>query len=285
MEQNLEILIRECTHDDVSSLQHLQPEGWDDIVRYFRFYCETPFCYPVAAVAGGGIIGVGCGIFNNGSGWVAHIIVSPEHRGKGIGAALTRFVMGRLTVKGCRTLLLIATESGEPLYWKLGFRAVGRYRFFRGPRLEPGPDSGRIDPLEAAEGSRIGPLEGPDAASVLELDSSMTGEDRRRMLDGHLHGGFVYRDGSSGGVRGFFLPSLGEGVIVARDGEAGIGLLRLKHGFGPARTVLPEENEVGAAYLIGHDFEQYNVASRMEIGDAIRWRPDMIFSRVGGHYG
>ncbi len=69
-----------------------------------------------------------------------------------------------------------------------------------------------------------------DASSrdeILVLDREISGENRRGVLIGKLVGSFVYR--TDGVVSGFYLPDLGEGLILARSEEAGIALMAVRH--------------------------------------------------------
>jgi GNAT superfamily N-acetyltransferase len=264
-------LIEPLTLSDLARIGHLQPEGWDDITGYFRFYLERSFCTPVKVEHHGEIVGVGSGIGNGRTGWLAHIIVAEDSRGKGLGKAVTLHLMDMLERSGCESRLLIATALGEPLYRRLGFRTSCRYRFYQG-----GSVSGETDP-------RIRNLEEPDLPAVLELDLKATGEDRTAMLVGHLEGGSVLVE--EGRLRGFHLPALAEGPVVAEDPEAGCALLHLKHSRASLKAILPEENGPAVEFLERSGFELRNRAPRMVHGNEDRLVPGMIFSRVGGHYG
>lgn len=259
---------------DLGRIGHLQPEGWDDIVPFFEFYCAAPFCNPVAGIADGRIAGVGCSIVNGPTGWIAHIIVDETYRSRGLGRLLTQRCLDDLAARGCETQLLIATALGEPLYKKLGFTTVSLYRFYRGPRL----DIDTSDP-------HITPLLGPDVEAMFALDRELTGEDRAHVLEWHGTTGWGYFDGRTNDLRGFYLPRIGEGLIVARDGEAGVALLDLKHSRSACKTVLPAENEAGNGLLAAHGFERFLEAPRMIRGKPIEWIPGALFSRIGGWYG
>ncbi|MBI5281039.1 MAG: YIP1 family protein [Candidatus Solibacter usitatus] len=95
--------------------------------------------------------------------------------------------MDLLRARGCGTLLLVATELGEPIYGKLGFRRTAEYVFLRMPRL----------PLRLAEGVKR--LQACDADAVFDLDAYATGEARSALLEPHLAAGWAHVD-SGGGV-------------------------------------------------------------------------------------
>ena len=68
------------------------------------------------------ILAVGQGIATGHAGWIGNIIVRPEARNRGLGSRVTLDIVNLLRAQGCSTLLLVATELGEPVYQKLGFR-------------------------------------------------------------------------------------------------------------------------------------------------------------------
>lgn len=116
------MIIREFELNDIEQVRHLQPKGWDDIKHFFRFFHEQSFCHPVVAIVNHKIVGVANGILNSGTGWLSHIIVDHDYRRRGIGYQLTEHIMEFLSSYGCKTQLLIATELGEPVYRKFGFK-------------------------------------------------------------------------------------------------------------------------------------------------------------------
>lgn len=76
-----------------------------------------------------------------------------------------------------------------------------------------------------------------------------------------------------------------EGTIIAGTKQAGLTLLQFKHIQGKRRTVLPEENQAGWDILKSTGFEYKTKAPRMALGEKIKWKPELIFSRAGGFYG
>src|SRR5262249_50664110 len=120
------------TLNDLGGVAALQPADWGDIVAPAREYILSPFCYPVKIVEHGTMIGMGTTIVHANSAWLAHIIVHPDHRSKGIGTIITQALIGSLKNTSCETILLIATELGAFVYSKLGFEKVNDYIFMTG---------------------------------------------------------------------------------------------------------------------------------------------------------
>jgi GNAT superfamily N-acetyltransferase len=268
------VLINKFELSYINEIKYLQPEGWDDIVLYFLFYTKHYFCYPVVAIVDSNIIGVANCILNDNTGWLSHIIVAKEYRRKGIGAQLTQFIMDYLDINRIKTQLLIATELGEPVYSKLGFRVVSRYYFYKCSKLKIKLDKKCLKNLPSK-----------DFINVLEIDKEISGEGRKNMLEQHKSNGWGYYDSKSGDLRGYFLPDFGEGHIIAKDKQAGIELMKLKHSQKDCKTVLPEENKDGIKFLEANGFKKYSTAARMVLGEDIPWKPNSIYSRVGGFYG
>jgi len=63
--------------------------------------------------------------------YIALVMVAPEHRGRGVGAALLAFVESRLAAKG-HDLLLSSSQTNEPRpqawHRRMGFEECGRLR-------------------------------------------------------------------------------------------------------------------------------------------------------------
>lgn len=55
---------------------------------------------------------------------VYHVVTLPDHRGRGIGAAMTHAAMRVARDAGARTAVLQASEMGEGVYRSVGFEAV-----------------------------------------------------------------------------------------------------------------------------------------------------------------
>ena len=63
--------------------------------------------------------------------WVAAL---PEARGRGLGEACTRLAGNRAFELGARCVILQASAQGEPIYLRMGYREITRYRWFvKGP--------------------------------------------------------------------------------------------------------------------------------------------------------
>jgi hypothetical protein len=59
--------------------------------------------------------------------WVATL---PEYRGRGLGEACTRAATNAAFARGARAVVLQASQQGEPIYKRLGYREITRYPWF-----------------------------------------------------------------------------------------------------------------------------------------------------------
>jgi ribosomal protein S18 acetylase RimI-like enzyme len=266
------MIINEFDIDCLDSIRYLQPAGWSDITVFFEFYYKQDFCRPVMVLDGGQVVGVGNATLNGKSGWLAHIIVAEDYRGMGIGSLLTGHLIDYMHDGGCRTILLIATESGERIYRKFGFETVGEYLLFS--EMSVGRD---------AEDASIREYRSGDYDALLRLDHDISGESRGDMISQFLSNALVYSADSS--IEGFFLPGFDEEMIMAKSDRAGLALLEHKHNGRKCKTVVPRENEAAIGFLKSNGSEILSRIPRMMLGESIPWRPDRIFSRAGGFYG
>ena len=93
----------------------------------------TPETHPFVAEADGEVVGTGVLSVNGSVGWIGTIWVEPAWRRRGVGMALTQATIDTAESAGCRTLLLVATDAGRPLYEKIGFEVQTGIASWRRP--------------------------------------------------------------------------------------------------------------------------------------------------------
>jgi ribosomal protein S18 acetylase RimI-like enzyme len=259
--------------EDLRVLPTLQPLDWPDIVPDFSFYLWSGFCHPHIALWNGGVVGVGSLAILGKTGWLAHVIVHPEFRNRGIGSRIVTELLSLSKAFEVETLLLAATAQGRSVYRKAGFRTVGRYTFLaREKPWIPRPPSHHIEALGEAH-----------HPSVLALDRLITGESRAPLISGFFEEGLVYL--SEGAVWGVYLPHLKEGYIGAVQEAAGLALMEIKYAERDT-AVVPTKNRTAFRFLKENGFaETGRVAYRMVLGQDVEWRPEHLFGRIGGNFG
>lgn len=91
----------------------------------------------LVAVVDGELVGTAMGGYDGHRGWVYYVVVSPNHRRQGIGAALMEGVEERLARIGCPKINLQVRATNDEVvcfYERLGYRVEERISM--GKRLE-----------------------------------------------------------------------------------------------------------------------------------------------------
>ncbi|MDA3851842.1 MAG: GNAT family N-acetyltransferase [Spirochaetaceae bacterium] len=264
-------MIKSITQEDLPYIESLQPEGWSDINQAFQFYIQSPLCFPIKYDIASKPQAIGCGILLGETAWLAHLIVRPENRGRGLGYGLLSHICNDLQKKGTNSISLIATEMGYPLYKKFGFIDQEDYIDYQGETIG-----------NKSFNSSISSFKREDTQEILTLDRKFSGETRNALLLPYLEAALVYRDRE--GIQGFYIPSLGEGLIVANNKEAGIELLKVKISRS-TRVVFPQKNIPATELLKTMGFKEQRRPKRMILGEAFPWEPQYLYNRIGGNLG
>jgi GNAT superfamily N-acetyltransferase len=263
------------TPDDVEAASAaMLASDWGDRREWFEFAVRHPACHVIVAEVDGQPVGTGVATINGSVGWIGTIWVAPAWRRRGLGMALTQGPIDAAEAAGCRTLVLVATEAGRPMYERLGFEVQTWYRIVEAPGL----DGGAVDP-------RIRSFRTSDLATMAALDAAATGEDRAHLLeafatpdstrvlereDGSL-GGFVVRAPWGGGA-----------TIAPRfeDAEAILHARRVAGGPGKrVRAGLLGDNEAGLERLSAAGWTEAWRAPRLIRGEPLAWDPAAIWGQ------
>lgn len=171
------------------------------------------------------------------------IIVAPDRQGQGIGKLLTERLIA--ATEG-RTLGLVATAQGEPLYARYGFIAIDEVRQHQGdwPEL--------AGPVLAAN-EIMRPAAASDLPLLAQLDGEATGLPRAPLLEALL--------------------TRGHAILIERNGApAGFGFLR-RHGRGWLIGPVAAVDDAAACNLIAAllaarrgDFVRIDVPARSGLG-------------------
>jgi hypothetical protein len=265
------MIIEKLITNDIQYISEFQPEGWPEITPVFQFYTEKSFCCPIKVLSNNRIIGIGSGISFRNTAWLAHIIVNPGFRKKGIGTEIVNYLCNYLKGNGIVSVSLNATELGYPLYKKAGFIEQSEYVFFE-----------RDDVLANQISENIFDLSNHDIEDVIFLDKKISGEDRTIVLKENFKNSYVYKKNNK--LIGFYLPELGEGLIIANDIEAGIELMKLRY-LKVNKGVLPVDNFEGIKFLKDNGFKETRRAKRMICGEKFEWNSSKLFNRIAGNLG
>lgn len=267
-------MIRVLKKSDINGLNKLAPVDWNlDYEDFLNFFMKEDYFHAFVMTKDDEIVGTGNVFYKNKIGWLANIIVVKEFRGNGFGTKMTQFLVDFLNDKGCETQLLIATELGEPVYQKIGFSKLTTYHCFD---TEKGYD------FECSNSIRA--LKPADLDHLCELDYEANGEDRKHLIIKYYLSGFGYFTADNELI-GCYLPGFERGLVLAKDQEVGLELLKLKHSEKGRRTLLPAENEAGIKFLEDSGFKKGDKCSKMVLGKQNKWMPTYVYSYASGYCG
>ncbi|MAX78682.1 MAG: GNAT family N-acetyltransferase [Crocinitomicaceae bacterium] len=267
-------MIRALTFTDIPGLNQLPPADWKfDYEDFLHQFMHEDFFYAFVLLKEGKIVGTGNVLLQEKTGWLGNIIVDQNSRGQGLGTKITQFLVDFLSDKGCETLVLIATELGEPIYRKIGFQKITDYLCF---------DS--VSDLDYAPHPSIRPLQAADQKAVTLLDADINGENRTHLIHKFYTSGVGYFDATNT-LLGFYLPHFGRGLVLSKDPKAGLELLQYKHTQQGKRTLLPVDNHEGATLLQKMGLTQGPNSCKMLLGKPNNWKPECIFSYGSGYCG
>ena len=267
-------MIRELKKSNISGLNSLPPIDWKfDYEEFLNDFVGEDYFQALVMIHETKIIGTGNVFFRDQIGWLANIIIAERLRGKGLGFKMTKFLIDYLNDKGCETQLLIATELGEPVYKKIGFKKIADYQCYD---AEFGSDYNLS--------SSIRKLDSSDLEKLYQLDNLANGENRTHLIDKYYKSGYGYFN-SDNDLLGFYLPDFGRGLVLSKDTNAGIELLKLKHSTKEKRTLLPLDNNVGTEFFEASGLKKGYKCSRMILGKENTWNPKYIYSYGSGYCG
>jgi ribosomal protein S18 acetylase RimI-like enzyme len=277
-----QVTVRPMTAADVEpATSAITASGWGDRRQWFEFAVASPAVQAfVAEAADGAIAGTGVATINGAVAWIGTIWVAPEWRRQGLGRRLTEIPIEAAEAAGARTLVLVATDAGRPLYERLGFEIQTEYRIVEAPGLAAPIVRPDDTPARLVRAWRDGDL--PAAAA---LDRAATGEDRAHLLAAFAtpsSARVVVDDAER--LRGFVVrASWGGGATIAAEPHDALALLdarRLASGpEGRVRAGLIETNTAGVARLSAEGWVDVWQAPRMIRGEPLDWRPERIWGQ------
>jgi GNAT superfamily N-acetyltransferase len=273
--------IRPMMPGDVdSAAEMIWRNDWGERGRFFAWALDQPGITCFVADDAGSIVGTGVASAHGRVGWVGTIFVEPANRGGGLGRALTRTVIAELERRACRTLILIATPMGRPIYEREGFTVLDRQRRFTIDGLPPGEP----DP-------RVRSYRGGDLDAILALDRAVTGEDRSAVLMALVNpGGTSVAISADGDLRGFLVraPWRG-GALIAPDPADALRLLdtrrRLTGPSHPSGAGVMASNRIGRERLRAAGWVESDGGVRMIRGEPLVWQPAAIWGQLNGALG
>ena len=262
--------------EEIQSLSQLQPEGWLDIRPVFTTHIGKDYFMAYKGEINGYLVSVGHIMICGQVAWLGNVIVHPSYRGKGLGTEMTQFLVNSIYSHGIQSIYLLATSLGRPVYDKLGFHLHSHFLF---SDIEIG-----ANPLNVNASIRL--ADEKDLKNIGDLDYKAMGYDRSRILKHFLSDAWVYEDDN---IKGFYISSLGDGLIIADDPQAGWALSLLRVVQGKRYLVVPELHHARLIDQYGKNglrlVKKKRIAYFMYLGMTPSYNPDVVYSRIGGYLG
>ncbi|MBI9038906.1 MAG: hypothetical protein JEY97_12300 [Bacteroidales bacterium] len=123
-----------------------------------------------------------------------------------------------------------------------------------------------------------------DLPSIIELDYSVTGERRNKLIEYFLSSSKLVFDKNLN-LKAFFIEDLGDGLIISNEAAFGIELLKYKLNLKRNNITIPENNIHAKKFLINNGFKKHKSAQKMILGKSYSWKPDCVYSRASGYCG
>ena len=103
------------------ALKLSKAEGWNQTENDWKFLVEDPLNVCLVAEIDKKIIGTTTAInYANDEAWIGMVLVDKEYRGKGVSKSLLSSILGKTA--SIKSIKLDATQAGQPVYQKFGFR-------------------------------------------------------------------------------------------------------------------------------------------------------------------
>jgi GNAT superfamily N-acetyltransferase len=211
--------------------------------------------------------------YGNRLGWIGMVLTKAEYRGRGFARRLLKHAVDRADELGIETLKLDATEQGQPLYEKLGFRAEQDVERWSKGSLQS--ITGAVPTPHINDVDECGDLDafGVDRSQLLRKLAS-------RRAPFKSQGGFLFS--RPGRIASYVGP------FVAKDETAACELVeqcfRTYGGNGWCWDVLPANRKaVALAGCLG--FEPSRRLLRMVRGKQCRGREELIYAIAGFELG
>ena len=264
--------IQNLEHIDIHFISNLLPIGWEGAIPVIESYTKENFCFPIKVSIDKKIVGIGTTIIHNETAWLAHIIVHPDYRNQSIGKIITQTLVETSYSNGCDTIYLLATELGEPVYRKIGFETETEYIVFN--------NAGTNGTFHISE--NIVEINRDFKKHILNLDRQVSAENRVLLFEKHISNGFLYLQDNE--VKGFYLPGLGDGLIIATTSLAGQELMKIRLNSKKMAS-FPIDNLIATEFIRQYKFNEVRTEKRMRLGKKRNWQPKNIYNRIGGNLG
>ncbi len=263
-----EPLVRQMISEDIDSAMRLKDaESWNQTESDWGYFLESNPELCLVASLNNEVVGTVTAInYHNRKAWIGMMLVSSDHRRKGVGLKLLRSIIDRLA--GCDLIGLDATPVGALVYQGLGFRE--EHELVR--MSAQGIESGSIGPYG---GSGIEPIEASDILEICRLDEEAFGANRSGLIQHLVENGpdLCWRAKRKGKITGFNLGRKGTrfthiGPVVAnslRDAKALVAQISRNLEGSPAVLDVPADKNKWQSWLTRLGFSKQRLLTRMHL--------------------
>lgn len=265
--------------------------GWNQLDADWRRLLALGPGDGLVAAGASGPVGTAMATRFGRTAWVSMVLVDANARGKGVGTALMRAILGRLDDLGMTSIRLDATPQGESIYRRLGFEPGVALTRYRGSLREtaaasgPGLVDGSVRPATAA-----------DLSAVAAFDRGVTQTDRtallRHLLDEPAVATWVASD-AAGSLVGYAVARPGRtawqiGPMLAHDERTGASLLAALAGKLAGEDVLidvPDVHGPATDWVTAQGLTSERPLLRMTRGPAVTERVEQLWASSGPEKG
>jgi GNAT superfamily N-acetyltransferase len=261
-----ELVVETLSASDIPSNVGLcRSVGWPDTEAEWRVVHEAALVLGVRRA--GQLIGQGALGLYEAAGSIAKMVVAPDARRQGIGAAILDALLSEAKDRSLQVVGLVATALGRPLYEPRGFEALGGVCILMGtPRLDGA--------LKVAP-----PVS--DEEQIFALERRFAGSARAAVLRGRLResnatallgGGFALATAHEFGAR------LGPVLADTEETARVLTLSIFRAVGGPVRVDVPAERGAFRAWLLDLGLVEKGVNVEMARGGGLPWNVPQRFA-------
>jgi N-acetylglutamate synthase-like GNAT family acetyltransferase len=173
-EDRVVLKIEQFSNKDISKLIALSSSvGWDYDEREIHTILSSGCIYGHKNTEGKVVSSATIIPYDMNFASIGMVIVHPDYRGLGLGKKVTQTCIDRVSKD--KSIMLISTEEGKPLYDRLGFKTVDVIHKFLCEKFIP-------NTLDSTKGFTIEHYQTADFRKVKELDAAAFGDQRSTFL-------------------------------------------------------------------------------------------------------
>ena len=245
--------------DDAALLAADEPA----LIAKLRWHLHTPYAHVVKAEHEGRLAGFAFGTAHVDSATVQELFVYPTFLELGLSTALATTLLAWMEMQGAPRQSVVALPGAQGFWQRMGFAPQCGLLTYEGGTF----DSASRDEVVGVEPHHL--------LAIARLYEQAFGEDRSHWLREHADLGSVFLEGTR--VRGFALPLVGNGLIVAAHPAIGLELQRwllpVQHSL-----TLPVGNMAAHQHLIAQKYTAREAGTRMVRGAPMSFRAELVFA-------